>query len=74
RSAVPEASAMGSALMAGLAAGLWSGIGEIARPPAGSTRYEPRMPKETRDALLRGWHAAVKRVLAQGGEERGAGA
>ncbi len=67
--AVPElaeTTALGAAYLAGVASGAWSveRVGEMWRQAA---RYEPRMGEDEREALLAGWHEAVRRSLHSAG-------
>lgn len=65
RSAVAEASALGAALMAGLAVGAYQSLEEIPALPPGSSAYVPSMRAEERDSLLAGWHEAVRRTMSR---------
>ncbi|MBQ9557474.1 MAG: glycerol kinase GlpK [Clostridia bacterium] len=55
----PEATALGAALLAGLAAGVWRDRAEIKEKLVGGTRYSPLMSAEERARLLDGWKRAV---------------
>ena len=55
----PEATALGAALLAGLAAGIWRDRAEIKEKLGGGTRYSPLMSAEERSRLLDGWKRAV---------------
>jgi len=59
--AIPEATAFGAALLAGVGASLMTldGIGGIVSEEA---RYEPRMGEDERETLLDGWHRALERA------------
>ena len=57
--AEPEQTALGAALLAGLAVGLWP---EPQAAPAGA-RYEPRMPRDEAERLYAGWREALRRTL-----------
>jgi glycerol kinase len=57
--AEPEQTALGAALLAGLAVGLWP---EPRSAPAGG-RYEPRMPRDEVERLYAGWREALRRTL-----------
>ena len=59
RPAVTETTALGAALLAGLTAGLWTGIKADER----FTRFAPAMPAAEREKKLSGWHKAVGRSL-----------
>jgi len=70
RSGVRDVSALGAAYLAGLTAGLWSSLDEIAALPRPHDRFEPRMDPDRRAALYGGWQQAVARVLFDGNERR----
>jgi len=55
RSDAADAAAVGAALLAGAAAGVWGGS---PAPPAGE-RFEPRIDAELRRTLLGAWHSAL---------------
>lgn len=55
----PEATALGAALLAGLAAGVWRDRAEIKEKLGGGARYSPRMSADERARLLGGWKRAV---------------
>jgi len=57
--AEPEQTALGAALLAGLAVGVWK---EPRASPAGE-RYEPRMSRADADRLYAGWRDALRRAL-----------
>jgi glycerol kinase len=61
RPRVTETTALGAALLAGRAAGLWAGTDEIAATWTLDRRFEPSMDAGTRSRLLRGWRKAVER-------------
>jgi len=58
---IAETTALGAAYLAGIATGAWTAeeVGEMWREAA---RYEPRMGREERDALLHDWHRALERA------------
>ncbi|MFO1050058.1 MAG: glycerol kinase GlpK [Geminicoccaceae bacterium] len=62
RPAVIETTALGAAYLAGLAAGVFGSLDEIARAWRLERRFEPRMPANERARLLEGWRRAVARV------------
>ena len=62
RSAIEEASAMGAAVMNGLARGVWKDFGEVARLRRSATVVAPRMDSETRNDFHRGWLDAVRLI------------
>jgi glycerol kinase len=57
--AEPEQTALGAALLAGLAVGLWP----EPRPAPAGARYEPRMPRDEAERLYAGWREALRRTL-----------
>ncbi len=59
RPASPEATALGAALLAGLACGFFENREEIAEKITVSDRFEPQFSAEERKELLTGWHKAV---------------
>ena len=61
RPAIRETIALGAAYLAGLAAGVWSGTGELRRLWRCDTAFSPAMPPEQRERLLEQWHRAVGR-------------
>ncbi|HEY8555169.1 MAG TPA: glycerol kinase GlpK [Burkholderiales bacterium] len=65
RPRVLETTALGAAYLAGLAAGVWSGVEEIAALWQADRVFEPRMDRAAAEALLAGWHRAVERVREQ---------
>jgi glycerol kinase len=62
RNTSPDVSALGAAFLAGLAAGVWSGIDEIAELPREFDRFEPKMTEQRRQDLYAGWQAAVAKA------------
>ena len=59
-----ETTALGAAMLAGVGAGLFSGLGEAATAMRGKVeRFEPRLGEGERQARLAGWKAAVARVV-----------
>jgi len=65
RSAVTETTALGAAVAAGIAAGIWDEK-VIDNRPAGKV-FEPRMSDDEREALYARWREAVKRARAWNG-------
>lgn len=61
--AVRETTALGSAYLAGLSAGLWRDADEVRERRAVSARYEPRLSADERDTLYDGWLRAVERAM-----------
>jgi glycerol kinase len=62
RSAVAETTALGAAYLAGLGAGVWSGLDDIARRWRSDRSFEPRMSRDERDARYAVWKRAVERA------------
>ena len=60
RPAMVETTAAGAAYLAGLATGVWSGTDELSRIQQADRVFLPDMREDTRQALLRHWHAAVE--------------
>ncbi len=58
-----ETTALGSAMLAGLATGVWSGQGDLEVFHRGAKVFEPTMKDDERERLLAGWRDAVGRVL-----------
>jgi glycerol kinase len=56
-----ETTALGAAYAAGLAAGVWKDTAEIAALWRAERRFDPAMPRETRDAKVAKWRKAVTR-------------
>ncbi len=57
-----DLSAIGAALLAGLATGFWKSLTELEELPRPYTRFEPKMDSSRRDDLLSGWNEAVRRT------------
>lgn len=62
RPVVTETTALGAALLAGLAAGVWRDLEDLAGTWALDRRFEPAMDATTRARLVAGWHRAVDRA------------
>jgi len=63
RPVVQETTALGAAYLAGLAVGFWENKEEIAKQWAVDKDFDPAMDDETRQRLLKGWHAAVESTM-----------
>lgn len=63
RPVIRETTALGAALLAGLATGVWSSQEEVKSRMKTDNLYEPAMDEAKRQKLLRGWHKAVGRIL-----------
>lgn len=59
-----ETTALGAAFLAGLTAGFWQGTGELRGLRSADDVFSPRMGEARAEALLEGWHAAVRRTLS----------
>ena len=71
RPVVTETTALGAAYLAGLAVGVWDGVEAIEANWSLDRRFEPSMPAERRDGLLRGWHRAVDRTRGWAAPDEG---
>ena len=58
-----ETTALGAAYLAGLAVGYWDSLEDVRRNWAEDKVFEPIMPADRSEALLKGWHRAVKCAL-----------
>lgn len=65
RPEVTETTALGAAMLAGLGAGLYESLDDIASQWRLNQSFQPDMANETRDQLLAGWQDAVSRTLSQ---------
>jgi len=63
RPAVIETTALGAALMAGLAVGVWKDMDEISKIWQKDLSLEPQMEEEERKRVMKGWHKAVSRSM-----------
>jgi len=61
RPRITETTVLGAAFLAGLGAGVWSSLDEVAGVWQLDRRFEPRMDDAERARLLAGWRAAVER-------------
>jgi glycerol kinase len=64
RPAVLETTALGAAYFAGLAAGVYDSLEDIAAQWQVSARFEPSREEAKMNARYAGWQAAVRRVLS----------
>jgi glycerol kinase len=62
RPRVPETTALGAAFLAGLGAGLYRSLDEIAAAWQRDRRFDPAMPAGEREKLVARWRALVTRV------------
>ena len=61
-----ETTALGAAMLAGLATGFWTGPGALSDLNPPERTFEPSMPKKKRDALLNQWRRAVRTARYHG--------
>ncbi|MFP4003901.1 MAG: FGGY family carbohydrate kinase, partial [Alphaproteobacteria bacterium] len=66
RPVVIETTALGAAYLAGLKAGLFGSLDEIAGKWRRDRLFEPQLGADARESLYAGWKAAVARVLTEG--------
>jgi len=64
RPTVTETTALGAAYLAGLGAGLYSSLADVADNWQCEREFTPNMDEETRQKALEGWHLAVQRTLS----------
>ncbi len=69
RPAVIETTALGAALLAGLAVGVWESVDELRRIWRMDARFSPSMDEAARGRALRGWRRAVERSMRWAEEE-----
>jgi len=62
RPRVMETTALGAALLAGLAVGVFASPEEAAQGWQQEAFFTPQMPADTRDSLFHGWHRAISRA------------
>ena len=58
-----ETTALGAAALAGLAVGMWPGLGSLVHGRAAATRYEPSLDAREAERLLAEWRQALRRTL-----------
>lgn len=63
RPAVIETTALGAALLAGLAVGVWKDMDEISKIWKMDIALEPQMTDDERNTILAGWYKAVQRCM-----------
>jgi len=63
RPQVMETTALGAALLAGLAVGVYNSLEEISNVWREDLRFTPEMEKAEKENRLHGWHRAVERSL-----------
>ena len=69
RPAVIETTALGAALLAGLAVGVWKDMDEIRRVWQMDLSLMPQMTEQEREKTMTLWHRAVKRSMRWAAEE-----
>ena len=69
RPAVIETTALGAALLAGLAVGVWKDMDEIRRVWQVDLSLVPQMSEQEREKAMVGWHRAVRRSMRWAAEE-----
>ena len=62
RAAMLEVTALGAAMLAGLACGVWRSPADLARLRGAGRVFKPQMGRLERSKLIRGWYDAVGRV------------
>ena len=65
RAKVAETTAMGAAMLAGLAMGIWKSPDEMLALVKGADVFKPMMQTAERERLLAGWHDAVSHTLTR---------
>jgi len=63
RPVIPETTVLGAAYLAGLAVDFWNNLEEVERLWKPEKVFKPKMNKDQREKLYRGWKVAVKRAL-----------
>jgi glycerol kinase len=64
RPEVIETTALGAAYLAGLATGVYRGLGELRASWRVGRRFEPMLTRECAEGRMQGWHHAVRQTLA----------
>jgi glycerol kinase len=65
RAKIAETTAMGAAMLAGLAVGVWKSPRDLDGLIKSADVFKPKMQSDERDKLLIGWHDAVSRTLTR---------
>ena len=60
---ITESTALGAAYLAGVTAGLYKTVDEVAKNNKIASRYEPKMSGEDRNYQINLWKDAVNRIL-----------
>ena len=69
RPAILETTALGAALLAGLAVGVWDSTEQIRRGRGQGALFSPEMPPQQRERLLAGWSRAVEHSRGWAGSQ-----
>jgi glycerol kinase len=69
RPKITETTALGAAYLAGLAVHYWKSMNEIKDQWQLDYRFEPRIPANETQHLIRGWRRAIKAAEAWASEE-----
>ncbi len=62
RAALPETTALGAALLAGLGAGIWSSLEEVAALRQSVEVLQPSAQAQSQDELIFQWHQAIEKT------------
>lgn len=65
RPLISETTSLGAALLAGLTVGFWKEQRELTALCKSDALFPPKMDKERRESLYRGWKKAVSRILSK---------
>ena len=65
RGDLADASAIGAAWLAGLAAGVWKSLDELAALPRAEHRFQPGMKAGERERLYSQWREAIERATVE---------
>ena len=65
RPKVIESTGAGAAFLAGLSTGFWEDMAQIRALREHDDHFTPKMDAAARDALMAGWHDAVRRVMTK---------
>ena len=63
RPKVQETTALGAALMAGLQIGVYKSLKDISKNWHLDKKFTPKMKNSSRNKVLKGWSAAIKKTL-----------
>ena len=64
RPKVQETTALGAAFMAGLHIGVYKSLKDISKNWHLDKKFSPKMKNPSRNKLLKGWAAAIKKTLS----------